>query len=353
MNDFLSVDIVNEGRQKELDLAKGIAIILMVFCHVGIYFYPEDSALYIISDIIGGEFAAPSFMVCLGVGTIYSKHNSPKQLAKRGLITLLYAHLLNFFRETIFIIIGEIIGKPYTFNSAYESFMMVDIMGFAAMAFLILALFKKLKLSSVQQFMIGLLLTGLGEVLAWKSTGNLYLDSIFGYIWGTYENTYFPLLNWIIFPVTGVMFGEVLQHCNNKTKLYKHIFLIGLIGVIFSYYQIFTDPYGYYNNDSYYFMGIKDVIFALCYPITLFSICQYIADKTIIEDLPIVGFCSKYLNSIYCVSWVIIMGSRYFIYDVFNINLGNLTIIAMMFLILFISYAIVKVYVNKKQNRYK
>jgi len=351
MFEIIDKEIVNSGRQKELDLAKGIAIILLVFCHVGIYLFEESNFYCYVSDIMGGEFAAPVFMVCLGVGTVYSKHNEVIDLVKRGIKTLFYGYLLNFCREGIFIIIGNLVGKPYSVRGVYYALMMVDIMQFAGMAFLALALFKKLKIHPAKQFMIGILCAGLGEILAWKSLGNMYLDSIFGLIWGTYSNTYFPLLDWIVFPCAGVFFGELLLHCNDKSKLYKSVFYIGLIGVALTYYQIFGLGIGtYYNNHAYYFMGIKNVVFALCFPITLFSICQYIADKTIIEDLPIVGFCSKNLNSIYCVSWVVIFAIRYTAYDVLNIKLSNFSIILLMFVVLFISYEIVKVYTSLKLN---
>jgi len=352
MDELFSKDVVNSGRQKELDLAKGFAIILMVFCHVGIYFYEEGTTGYFITDLIGCEFAAPVFMICLGVGVVYSSHNSVKELIKRGLLTLFFAYLLNFVREGIFVIIGNIIDKPYSPRGMLEAMMLVDIMHFAGLAFIVLALFKKFKVSPVQQFMIGMLCAGLGEILAWKSTGNLLLDNIFGLIWGTYGNTFFPILNWIIFPISGVCFGHILMHCKDKSKLYKSVFLIGLAGVILSYYQFFVFGHDvYYNNYSYYFMGIKNVVYALCYPIVMFSICQFIADKTIIEDLPIVSFCSINLNKIYCVSWVIILGSRYLIYDVLAIYLSDLTIVGLMFVTLFVSYEIVKVYVGIKGNK--
>ena len=352
MNKLFNNEIVNKGRQKELDLAKGFAIIFMIVCHIGLYFAKPNTFLYEFSDIIGGEFAAPVFMVCLGVGVVFAKHNEPKDLIKRGINVFLLGYLLNFCRETIFVIIGNIINKPYSLRNFYDSLMFIDIMQFAGLAFIVLALFKKHKITPVQQVMIGLLCAGLGEILANKSTCNIYLDDIFGLIWGTCEVSCFPLLNWLIFPCFGVLFGELLQHCNDKNVLYKRIFLICLIGVLTSYYLIlFTDDY--YNNGSYYYMGIKNVIYALCYPMSLFAICQYIAEKTEVEDLPIVGFCSKYLNTSYCISWVIIFGTRYVCYDLMNIDLNNMYIVVAMFVILIITYYVTKMYVNIKSNKVK
>lgn len=352
MNELFSKEIVNSGRQKELDLAKGVAIILMILCHVGIYFAKPDTFLLEFSDMIGGEFAAPVFMVCLGVGVVYARHNEPKDLIKRGVKILLFGYLLNICRETVFIVIGNLINKPYSLRSIYESITFIDIMQFAGLAFIVLALFKKYKVTPLQQTLIGLLCAGLGEILAWKSTGSIYLDNIFGLIWGTCSDSCFPLLNWLIFPCFGVLFGDLLQHCTDKNKLYKKVFLICLVGVLISYYLIFFTE-DYYNNGTYYYMGIKNVIYALCYPITLFSICQYIAEKTEFEDLPIVGFCSKYLNTMYCISWVIILGTRYVCYDVLNIDINDFFVVILMISILVITYFITKWYVKVKSSRIK
>ena len=64
-NSFVN-EPVNLGRQSELDVAKGIAIIFMVFCHsfeiLCDFFNPEistDFAYGILDVVLGGSFAAP------------------------------------------------------------------------------------------------------------------------------------------------------------------------------------------------------------------------------------------------------------------------------------------------------
>lgn len=354
MESFLVKEEVNTGRQKELDLSKAIAIVLMVFCHVGLYFFNENSGSYLLTDFLGGEFAAPVFMVCLGIGTLYAKHNEPKDLLKRGLITLLFGYILNFIRAGVPTIVGMIINVPSTFGTFLNAVMAIDIMQFAGLAFMVLALFKKLKLTGLQQLFIGILCAGVGEILAWTSTGVDIFDFIFGLIWGTNTSSFFPLLNWIAFPTFGVFFGEMLLHCNDKNKFYKSLFLIGLFGVILAYYQMFTIGYDYYNNQSYYFMGIKNVIFAICFPITSFSICNFLVNKTKISNLKIVEFSSKNLNSIYCISWVLIMWTDYIINDVCKLTLSEWFIYLLMPIILIASYLIVKLNIflqNKIKNK--
>ena len=84
MYPYLSSDKPNRGRQPEMDLAKFIAIFLMILCHCGIYFFAEGTKVYHVFDMIGGEFAAPVFMACMGIGSVFSHHNQPNQLIARG-----------------------------------------------------------------------------------------------------------------------------------------------------------------------------------------------------------------------------------------------------------------------------
>ena len=79
---------INLGRQKELDIAKGIAIIFMVLCHgfeiMSWFFDPEistDVAYFILDVVLGGSFAAPVFMFCMGISFAYSRKRGSKGYA--------------------------------------------------------------------------------------------------------------------------------------------------------------------------------------------------------------------------------------------------------------------------------
>ena len=99
---------VNLGRQKELDIAKGMAIIFMVFCHsfeiLSSFFDPEistDFAYGILDVVLGGSFAAPVFMFCMGISFCYSRKNSSGDMVRRALSVAVVALLLEIFRTAI------------------------------------------------------------------------------------------------------------------------------------------------------------------------------------------------------------------------------------------------------------
>ena len=307
MYPYLSSDKPNRGRQPELDLAKFIAIFLMIACHCGIYFFEEGTKVYHVFDRIGGEFAAPVFMVCMGIGGVFSQHNQPKQLIARGVKLMLSGYLLNFVRGTLPISILLLLGASDLPIGIAASFYMIDILPFAGLAMILMGLFKKWKIEPFYQMMIGLLMAGAGEILAGVSTGYEWIDAICGLVWGTNDWACFPLLNWFIFPAAGVFFGEILMHCNDKKKLYIRLLPIGAIGVALSYYQSITDYNAYYPLGYYYYMGIKNVVYGLCYPMFLFALCYFISEKYNLGENRFVTFCSRNLNTIYCISWVLIL----------------------------------------------
>lgn len=78
MNSLFNSEKVNTERQLELDIAKALSIIFMVFVHCIIIceylnYSLSDAYTIIVQYILGGPCAAPVFMFCMGVGIIYSK----------------------------------------------------------------------------------------------------------------------------------------------------------------------------------------------------------------------------------------------------------------------------------------
>jgi len=71
---ILSDEIVNRGRQVELDIARGLAVFFMVLIHMQEYFLNAFSSEKLVGqwiDFFGGVPAAPVFMVLMGIGIVY------------------------------------------------------------------------------------------------------------------------------------------------------------------------------------------------------------------------------------------------------------------------------------------
>ena len=88
MTYLFSTEKINSGRQKELDFAKGLAIIFMIIVHVNEVYQNSNLEGGIYNrfiEFIGSPPAAPIFMFLLGVGIVYSKNISANILFNRGI----------------------------------------------------------------------------------------------------------------------------------------------------------------------------------------------------------------------------------------------------------------------------
>ena len=80
MFDLFSDEKINTGRQLELDVAKALSIIFMIFLHTlivvkGFNYSLSPAYDFIISNVLGRPCAAPVFMFCMGVDMVYSRHS--------------------------------------------------------------------------------------------------------------------------------------------------------------------------------------------------------------------------------------------------------------------------------------
>jgi uncharacterized membrane protein len=344
------------GRQPELDLAKGFAIVFMVWTHVFEELAPNaDGALAtLVRNILGGPFAAPIFMICLGIGICHSKHNAPKDLMHRGISLLKIGLLLNVFRY----VIPDLIKYAITNNIQYlyDTFALfsVDILQFAGLAFLFLAAAKKLELGKVALLLIGVAASILGTVLRYMSTGNYVIDQFLGFLWGTKTATFFPFLNWIIFPIIGMVFGALSKRCKDKAGLYLRV--TPLCAGIMLVYLFFTIYFGFMfiSEGAYYFLGVFDAMFFIILAVMVFGCCyalQYWLSKLKYKFLMRV---SKNINVVFCVHWTIIgwLGIvQLFFMQLKDMQFWQVTLLAA--IILFLTDQLTTLYVDKIKPKIK
>jgi len=303
-----SLEETNRGRQPELDLAKGLAILFMVWTHVFEELSPQSEGVLVtlVRNILGGPFAAPIFMICVGIGICYSRKNTPLDLLKRGVSMLGIGLLLNVFRYVVPDLIQFAILNDPGYLDATFSLFSVDILQFVGLAFIFLAGVKKLQLKHSTLMLIGMAASALGMMLRWVSTGDYISDQFIGFIWGTRTETYFPFLNWIIFPIAGLIFGSFLKCCRDKKTFYKRA--TPICGGLMLIYLFLTIQFGFMfsSGGSYYFLGLLDSVFFIILAIAVFGVCY-----AVLQLFPKVSFqplfrWSNHTNSIYCIHWTLI-----------------------------------------------
>ena len=228
---IFSAEEVNTSRQWELDLARAVIIFCLAVVHVTIECTTDEGLCsgipYLFDTIIGGPFGAPMFMFIMGVGMAYTTVNTPKDHFIRGLKLFGLAYVLNICRFLIPYLIGYGITGDYEYYVEHLVYKVLgnDIFTFAGLAMMILALFIKLKISRIVMIVISTVMCAFGTLLNGVDAGSPMGNIFLGYLIGTEDaaglvHSYFPVLNWMFFPVYGYCFASILKRVQNKDLFY-------------------------------------------------------------------------------------------------------------------------------------
>jgi hypothetical protein len=313
MSELFSNKKINVGRQLELDIAKGLSIIFMIFMYclmVGSVFNNSISAPFelIFGDILGKPCAAPILMFCMGVGIVYSSYSRPTNMIKRGVKLFLLGILVNIFEFFLPNYLSGILLNEWTLFPTAGGLLLffVDVLAFAGLALILIGILKKFKIPDNSMLTLAILLSLLGSVFRFTDLGSDVLNLILGNFIGTEGGfTVFPLFNWLIFPITGYVWGQYFIRCTDKDKFFKSwpIFLIvSLLYFIFS-----TQIIGGFLMDAhnYYFMTTLDVIFCLMYIHGNLGLCYFMKDRLPEAIIKVFSILSDNINVIYIVQWFV------------------------------------------------
>ncbi len=318
-----SKDPCNTGRQTELDMGKALPIITLAFVHTVIECCTEEQMCYGIpyafDMFIGGPMSAPMFMFCMGATIHYSKHNTPDRLAKRGVMLLLLGFVLNICRFFMPYMAGYLLtGDTGMFIDMlpYRIFGN-DVLQFAGLALLCMALFLKLKTPKWLMFAISLVMAVAGTLLRGTDMGNSVLNIIFGWFIGTETHaggnifiiSDFPLLNWLITPVCGYIFGWVLQRVKDKKRFYLSFSPVLLTAAIVCLVLGHIYEFGMFGpgENSYYHMYIYDTFICMALTLGLLGL-HYAVSRILPEKIKgFITYTSRHITEVYCIHWVFVV----------------------------------------------
>ncbi len=356
MKVFLAEEKINIGRQREVDYAKVIAIVFMVLIHVWeelSYFDCFETAptgfWHNLLQFGAGPLAAPMFMFAMGVGTCYSRHRSPEECVRRGLQLLLIGYLLNFFRNGIYFAIYYWTNGEWDINELiYQSFN-GDILHFAGLTFLLIALFKKCKMH---------LLTMGGVAIVMQIVGYLLSQYVpvsegWGYVVGHFYytgNCCFPLMQWLIYPVAGIIFAKYLQHVADKDKFYRLVMGISaviLIGLCSALYFAKYDIQNFYilKDDNYYRQEFFHSVFSILVILIELALLYFATKRINIKVINnTVNYMAVNLNVIYITQWLLVGTATFVVMmaDMDDLKAGPAILLGFAFVVL--SVLICKLY---------
>ncbi len=216
-------------RVLEIEAMKAVAIISMVFVHVFEmsvdidYATPAKETVAFLIEFFGAIPSAGVFMFAMGWGTAFSKRATAETYLKRFKSLFILGLVINVFEEYFPAILA-----PDTFGpigKVLPSILATDIYFFAAFMSLYFALIKKLESRKWLVVYISVVLVAVCSLVNGLvghetfTTGNVWLDTILGFMIRVNKYSYFPFISWFIFPVAGIGMAEFFKSHGMKTTL--------------------------------------------------------------------------------------------------------------------------------------
>ncbi len=258
------------------------------------------------------QCSAPLFMFAMGVGMVYTRHDSSKEFITRGIKLILMGFIINLMYFVSNLWAG--ISLEYSFVSLISN----DILQFTGLSFILIGLFKRIKLNIKQMFLISILLSILGTFINHVSFSNMYLSQFLGHFIGTegYKVvSCFPVLNWFVVPVAGLIFGNYLIRCTDKTEFYKKIFIpTSVLSIVFmavgliTRYGMFSSTGGkVYEKLQYLHLSTPDMLILLVVILFLVSLFYFLLPFVPRNLESLIKITSRNVTVIYIVQWALLL----------------------------------------------
>ena len=133
----------------------------------------------------------------------------------------------------------------------------VDILIFAGIAFILIGILKRFNISNKKMLILAIIFSIIGSFVCFVDFNNIFLNYFFGYFIGTilHQCTVFPLFNWFIFPVAGMVYGSYFIRVKDKSQFFKlwPVFLIiPLIFILCNFTMLSKHVTGIYVAQWYF-----------------------------------------------------------------------------------------------------
>jgi len=323
-------------RLDAVDLARGLAVLFMIAVHVlEVYANTEvtNSVFGQVIAFLGGPPAAPVFMMLMGLSFAYSKKKDMSSGIIRGVKIFLSGYLLNFLRGVAPLLFARAINLPITEGLNSEQsfnllniFLIADILQFAGIALIIMAIIRELKINRYMLIFAAFLISMISPLL-WKIRIDIpVLEQLADLFWGDKplggfmaNMVNFPVFPWLTFPLIGMAIGEIFSQSTHLPSLFKKIGLIGGIIMITGLLISSLNPEYHYND--YYHSRQGAMIFMSGFTLLWLYLCQIITSKiprNMAFDL--LYDWSRNVTNIYFIQWVLIT----WCISIFGINESSL-----------------------------
>jgi len=279
-------------RYDYIDVARGLSVFFMIVVHsYEEYVKEDDSIIGTIVGFFGSAPAAPVFMFLMGFSFCIGTNKGFKRVLFRGIGLIFKGYLLSLIMATLLLLISKL-GRIDVFKSKEDEknnlitiVLTVDILQFAGVAQLVL--FALSKVAIWVNIAIILIVSAVSHVLWDIKVNNPIFSYFLGYLWGNkptkgfIPNLYcFPIFPWIAFPLSGVVFYQLMSKTKNS---FKNALSIGFLICISGLITIIRDP-GYQIND-YFHSRFGAIIGMIGFVIVWLCLCNNLSQFRILNPI--------------------------------------------------------------------
>ena len=304
---------MGKDRLKYFDLARGFAIWFMLMVHVVGELATQEINLSVFGktvEFLGGPPAAPVFMFLMGVFIALSKNFNLSSGIHRGLKVFLLGYLLNFLRGTLPVFLGLKLNlfsldvvAPYTPSSL---FWIVDILQFAGLALVFLSILRHFVCQRWVYIALAIAITIVSPLLWGRVPDMPVLNQAFTLLWGVGgEAVAFPLFPWLVFPLGGIVYGNIFKQTPDKSRFFRRSLLVGSLFLLAGTFIILTD-FDFHVGD-YYRSGPGGVLWICGFVMFVLWFCRVLVNFFGQNKVfSILYYWSSHITAFYFIHWILI-----------------------------------------------
>ena len=239
---------------------------------------------------------------------------------RRGVKLYLLGILVNIFEFFLpGFVCGTLLGRWDIFPMAGGLLLFcVDILAFAGLAFILMGILRKFDLSNKWLVIIAVVMSLAGTFLRGTDFGMPILNLFFANFIGSAGGfSAFPLFNWFIFPIGGLIWGQYFIRAKDKRQFFRFWPLYIIVAFVYFIVSSQILGSGVFSDDVhlYYFMTTLDALFCIVYTHGNIGLCYYLAEYLPDTILKVFSTLSSNINTIYITQWCFIpLGIIFLVY---------------------------------------
>lgn len=304
------------SRIKSLDLARGFTVLFFAPVHAVLLFSkPEvyNTPFGLFLTFIAEDIGAQVFMLLMGISFVLSKRNDFNSVIKKVAWLLAAGYVLNFLKFVLPAMSNILPAGVYTELQVsrnccgYIKMLLTgDILQFAAIAMFIIYAVSRLPRYPLWASVVAIVICFVSPLLYDKHGNNAFCNYLLQLVSGQPPRVFFPLLPWLVYPLTGLVIGYFIRL--QKPLVFGYCMMAGFILMLLSCSEWL--PYHDKLNESFYRTYPPGTLYHLGMVLVWLYIVHWIAKhhphRLLLKPF---SFLSKHITLIYCVQWIILCWS--------------------------------------------